>query len=153
MFKTIVSVSSHPRINDWLTRVESEMKVSLAQILGESVAESALFEAGIETSERMDTFITWLDKYQTQLICLTEQINWCARIDRSLGNSEHMRQCLQGIESVLNVLADCVLRDQPALRRKKLEHLVSRGRLEGSQNAIADNLCLPVSDYRARASA
>ena len=130
IFKTPVSVSAHPRINDWLTRVESEMKVSLAHILGESLAESARFAGtgdgdGIDGGgERMDAFIAWLDKYQTQLICLTAQINWCARIDRSLGHPEQMRQCLQAIESLLNVLADCVLRDQPSLRRKKLEHLI-----------------------------
>lgn len=36
-----------------------------------------------------------------------------------------LENVLAQVESTLNMLADSVLQEQPALRRKKLEHLVS----------------------------
>ena len=130
VFKTPVSVNENPRINEWLTKVESEMKISLAKLLAESITESAQFRAEIAD---VNSFTDWLDKYQTQLICLTAQIGWCHRIDDALKLIESsadsndlspLEKVLESIEKILNVLADSVLKDQPSLRRKKLEHMV-----------------------------
>ena len=130
VFKTPVSVTENPRINEWLAKVESEMKISLAKLLAESITESAQFRAEIAD---VNSFTGWLDKYQTQLICLTAQIGWCHRIDDALKLIESsadsndlspLEKVLESIEKILNVLADSVLKDQPSLRRKKLEHMV-----------------------------
>lgn len=43
------------------------------------------------------------------------------------GDMSPLRQVLVQVETTLTVLADSVLQEQPPLRRKKLEHLVSGG--------------------------
>lgn len=43
------------------------------------------------------------------------------------GDSSALQQVLVQVEATLTVLADSVLQEQPPLRRKKLEHLVSIG--------------------------
>lgn len=62
MFKTPVSITEHPKINEWLTLVEKEMRVTLAKLLAESVTEVEIF--GKATSIDPNTYITWIDKYQ-----------------------------------------------------------------------------------------
>lgn len=62
MFKTPVSITEHPKINEWLTLVEKEMRVTLAKLLAESVTEVEIF--GKATSIDPSTYITWIDKYQ-----------------------------------------------------------------------------------------
>lgn len=42
------------------------------------------------------------------------------------GDVGPLQQTLTQVEATLNVLADSVLQEQPLLRRKKLEHLVSK---------------------------
>ncbi len=129
-FKTPISVTENPRINEWLTKVENEMKVTLALLLSESIQDSAQFQYEINN---IDLFTNWLDKYQTQLVCLNAQIGWCKKIDQALKSIEDssnksdldpLRKVLTSVENILNVLADSVLKDQPMLRRKKLEHMV-----------------------------
>lgn len=62
MFKTPVSITEHPKINEWLTLVEKEMRVTLAKLLAEAVTEVEIF--GKATSIDPNTYITWIDKYQ-----------------------------------------------------------------------------------------
>lgn len=66
IFKTPVSITEHPKINEWLTLVEKEMRVTLAKLLAESVTEVEIF--GKATSIDPNTYITWIDKYQ---------VTWC----------------------------------------------------------------------------
>lgn len=106
------------------------MKVTLAILLAESLEESVQFQMEIKN---LELFNNWLDKFQTQLICLNAQVVWCRKVDSALkliessvqqNDLDALKKVLDSVESILNVLADSVLKDQPALRRKKLEHLV-----------------------------
>jgi dynein heavy chain 1, cytosolic len=125
-FKSPVSLANSPRINEWLSSLELEMKLSLAKLLAESKSQYSIeFASGIV--DNVDKYMCWLDAYPTQLICLTVQISWSEAVDKALGDaspSTKLTDTLKLIESTLNVLADSVLKDQPTLRRKKLEHLV-----------------------------
>lgn len=62
---------------------------------------------------------------------LSAQIAWSENVESALttiagGNDmTPMQGVLSNVEATLNVLADTVLMEQPPLRRKKLEHLVS----------------------------
>lgn len=66
---------------------------------------------------------------------LAAQILWSEDVEAALhaiSNSgdgstklQPLEKVLTQVESTLNMLADSVLQEQPALRRKKLEHLVS----------------------------
>lgn len=62
---------------------------------------------------------------------LSTQIAWSENIESALttiaggGDMSPMQGVLSNVEATLNVLADTVLMEQPPLRRRKLEHLVS----------------------------
>ncbi len=64
---------------------------------------------------------------------LASQIAWSENMDMALAQIEQKggkdlaptEKVLQIVESTLNVLADSVLHEQPPVRRRKLEHLVS----------------------------
>ena len=64
---------------------------------------------------------------------LAAQISWSENLERALQAVEQQKgttmepieQVLEIVKATLNVLADSVLHEQPPVRRKKLEHLVS----------------------------
>ncbi|KAK6191509.1 hypothetical protein SNE40_003176 [Patella caerulea] len=130
-FATPVSIAAHPKINDWLTLVEKEMRVTLAKLLASAVHDMAGFKAGkIEPAQ----YLEWVDKYQSQLIVLAAQILWSESSDAALStigaqtgtkDLAPMNAVLASVESTLNILADSVLLEQPAVRRKKLESLIT----------------------------
>ncbi|KAB0405288.1 hypothetical protein E2I00_000718, partial [Balaenoptera physalus] len=154
-FKTPVSITEHPKINEWLTLVEKEMRVTLAKLLAESVTEVEIF--GKATSIDPNTYITWIDKYQAQLVVLSAQIAWSENVETALsgigggGDTAPLHSVLSNVEVTLNVLADSVLMEQPPLRRRKLEHLnVSRGRpaqrVSEPKLLAAAGLCAPITE-------
>ncbi|XP_073783095.1 cytoplasmic dynein 1 heavy chain 1 isoform X2 [Danio rerio] len=129
LYKTAVSITEHPKINEWLTLVEREMRVTLAKLLAESVTEVGGFNKG--TGIDLTTYISWIDRYQAQLVVLSTQIDWSENVESALstiaggGNMAPLQAVLQNVEATLNLLADTVLMEQPPLRRKKLEHLIT----------------------------
>ena len=62
---------------------------------------------------------------------LAAQISWSENMDHALhtlstgGDKNAVENVLQIVKNTLNVLADSVLYEQPPVRRKKLESLVS----------------------------
>lgn len=62
LYKTPVSITEHPKINEWLTMVEKEMRVTLAKLLAESVTEVTSFNKG--NAVDLNQYITWIDRYQ-----------------------------------------------------------------------------------------
>ncbi|UYV74438.1 DYNC1H1 [Cordylochernes scorpioides] len=144
IFVNPVSITQHPKINEWLTLVEREMRVTLARLLASAVADMGAFKEGPINS---DDYIAWVDKYQqlmcapqAQIVVLAAQISWSEEVESALqtmaskGSSEDygpLESVLGNVEQTLNVLADSVLHEQPPLRRKKLEHLCdTRGCLQ-----------------------
>ncbi|XP_049595492.1 cytoplasmic dynein 1 heavy chain 1 [Syngnathus scovelli] len=129
VYKTPVSITEHPKINEWLTLVEKEMRVTLAKLLAESVTEVTGFNKG--SAVDLSQYITWIDRYQAQLVVLSTQIAWSENIESALttvsggGDMSPMQGVLSNVEATLNVLADTVLMEQPPLRRRKLEHLIT----------------------------
>uniref|UniRef100_A0AAQ4PH56 Cytoplasmic dynein 1 heavy chain 1 n=1 Tax=Gasterosteus aculeatus aculeatus TaxID=481459 RepID=A0AAQ4PH56_GASAC len=129
LYKTPVSITDHPKINEWLTLVEKEMRVTLAKLLAESVTEVTSFNKG--TAIDLSQYIKWIDSYQAQLVVLSTQIAWSENIEFALtsisggGDIELMQVVLSNVQATLNVLADTVLMEQPPLRRRKLEHLIT----------------------------
>ena len=130
MYKNPVSILSNPKINQWLSLVEKEMRLNLATLLAQSVEEIAQFD-----SENIDPgqYLQWVDRYQAQLVVLSSQIAWSTGVEaalQTLGNQAPpydmtpLQSTLKIVESTLNVLADSVLQEQPPVRRRKLEHLV-----------------------------
>ena len=130
MYKTPVSIADNPKINQWLSMVEKEMRLNLAMLLAQAVDGIAKFSTGnIQT----DKYLEWVDSYQAQLVVLASQITWSTGVENALQvlqakssptDFTPLQDVLKMIEATLNVLADCVLHEQPPVRRKKLEHLV-----------------------------
>uniref|UniRef100_A0A8C3AR66 Cytoplasmic dynein 1 heavy chain 1 n=1 Tax=Cyclopterus lumpus TaxID=8103 RepID=A0A8C3AR66_CYCLU len=129
LYKTPVSITDHPKINEWLTLVEKEMRVTLAKLLAESVTEVTSFNKG--TAVDLSQYINWIDSYQAQLVVLSTQIAWSENVEFALttissgGDMNLMQGVLSNVQATLNVLADTVLMEQPTLRRRKLEHLIT----------------------------
>lgn len=73
---------------------------------------------------------------QAQLVVLSAQIAWSENVESALngggGDNSPLQSVLANVEVTLNVLADSVLMEQPPLRRRKLEHLVSKNFLSSS---------------------
>ena len=60
-FITPVSIAAHPKINEWLTLVEKEMRVTLAKLLAMAVQEVAVFKSGKIDAQQ---YVEWIDRYQ-----------------------------------------------------------------------------------------
>lgn len=134
VFKTPVSIADNPKINQWLSLVEKEMRLNLATLLARAVDNISKFnKKAIDSSE----YLEWVDRYQAQLVVLASQIAWSSSMEAALQNLQNqsaasvdfapLQDVLKVVEGTLNVLADSVLQEQPPVRRKKLEHLVSQG--------------------------
>jgi len=131
VFHKPVSITEHPKINEWLTLVEKEMRNTLARLLAQSVQDCAMF---LQDKIDTNTFNGWLDSYQSQLIVLSLQILWSEKCDASLSkvaaspaaaDFSPLQSLLDSVQNMLSVLAESVLHEQPPVRRMKLEHLVS----------------------------
>ena len=54
-----MSIAENPKINEWLTLVEKEMRVSLARLLAQAVTEVKKFlEPGADIDSQ--SFMTWV---------------------------------------------------------------------------------------------
>ena len=135
------------KINEWLTLTEQEMRLTLARLLAVAVAEIAQFRS---TSIEQESFMGWVDKFQAQLIVLAAQISWSESLERALQTLEQKGDKVEGnpiegvlevVQCTLNVLADSVLHEQPPVRRRKLEHLVSFLKLIFTLFFIAPEFC------------
>lgn len=133
MYKNPVSIVDNPKINQWLTLVEKEMRLNLANLLAQAVDNIGQFN---KTQIESNAYLEWVDRYQAQLVVLVSQIAWSSAVDAALQTMQSqppsgspdltpMQNVLKTVEGTLNVLADSVLQEQSAVRRKKLEHLVS----------------------------
>lgn len=130
IFKTPVNIAKNPKINQWLSLVEKEMRMNLATLLAQAVDGISKFNTEtIDSSQYME----WVDQYQAQLVVLASQISWSSAVEEALLALQNqsgpqdfapLQSVLKIVQCTLTVLADSVLQEQPPVRRKKLEHLV-----------------------------
>ena len=81
-FITPVSIKENPKINDWLTMIEKEMRVTLAKLLAQAVKGMQAMKSS-KTMEK-EPFIKWIDQYQAQLVVLAAQISWSEAVEAAL---------------------------------------------------------------------
>lgn len=106
------------------------MRFTLAKMLAKAVATIAPFREG---NIDQAAFMCWCDDYQTQIVGLAAQISWSEDVEQALQaiqnngnrNLAPLQKVLDSVQRTLGVLADSVLQEQPPLRRKKLEHLIT----------------------------
>jgi len=73
VFKRPVSLKEHPKVNEWLTCVESEMRTTLATLLAEAVTGVQQFN-----SESIDgqQYMKWVDGFQVRrVLCSIQMLN------------------------------------------------------------------------------
>ena len=123
-FATSIVLKDYAKINDWLTKLESEMKVSLAVLLAQAFAD---LQAFYNDSAALDAtrFLVWIDRYPAQLVVLAVQIGWTNLVEGALESGKSMDGPLSVVIRGLEVLADTVLTDLAPIQRRKCEHLIT----------------------------
>jgi dynein heavy chain 1 len=119
-----ISFARNPKINDWLSALEYEMKNALAVLTAESIQEfSTLFNATFDRSQ----FLSFLDRYPAQVILLATQVVWTRSVEDVLSKSSDktLTSVHDQLEHVLQALAETVLLDLEVIQRKKCEHLIT----------------------------
>ena len=123
-FKRSVSIKEFPRINEWLTKVENEMKFTLATLFQESLIERTTID-----SNDAPSLLNWIDKYPCQLVVICSQTIWTQRTEKAISlldsEADALSNYLKEIETILNTFADRVLMDLPNNTRKKYEYLIT----------------------------
>ncbi|KAI7899864.1 dynein heavy chain [Cokeromyces recurvatus] len=151
-FKTPVSIKDNPKINDWLTILEKEMRVSLALLLKDAVMELDTIYNADEMNA--DDFMVWIERYPTQLVVLAAQIIWTQSVDKALtvmsessviGDQAPLSQSVSLIERNLNILADAVLLDLQIIKRRKCEHLITElvHQRDVTRHLLVNNIASP----------
>ncbi|KAL8276643.1 hypothetical protein RQP46_010992 [Phenoliferia psychrophenolica] len=123
-FTTPVILKDYPKINEWLTKLESEMKVSLAQLLARAYQDLELFYNAPEVLDN-ERFLAWIDRYPAQLVVLAVQVGWTNLVDTALDARRPLEGPLSVVLRGLDVLADTVLTELAPIQRRKCEHLIT----------------------------
>jgi dynein heavy chain 1 len=123
-FMTPILLKEFPKINDWLAKIESEMRLSLSQLLCDAVTELQTFYG---TGEKLsiDAFKTWMEKYPAQLVTLAIQVAWTASVESAFESSESLDGPLDTVLQGLDLLADVVLTELAPVTRRKCEHVIT----------------------------
>jgi dynein heavy chain 1 len=124
MFRSSIALKDYPRINDWLAKVESEMRLSLAYLLSKAVAElKAVFNPNAG-EDALNGLLGWISSYPAQLVVLAVQTAWTDLVEHAIPANK-LPDILALVIRNLDMLADNVLRDIPVLERRKCEHLIT----------------------------
>ncbi|EPQ28904.1 uncharacterized protein PFL1_03705 [Pseudozyma flocculosa PF-1] len=123
-FRSPIVLKDHAKINDWLAKVESEMRISLAELLSEAAADLEAFYTDAETLT-VERFLAWIEQYPAQLVVLAVQAQWTALVDDGLESGTGLDGPLAIVRRGLDLLADTVLTDVGPLQRRKCEHLIT----------------------------
>ncbi|KAG1841306.1 dynein heavy chain and region D6 of dynein motor-domain-containing protein [Suillus subalutaceus] len=123
-FSEPVLLKDFPKINDWLTKLESMMRLSLADLLCDAVTELQSFY-GTGSPLEMDQLMTWMEKYPAQLVTLAVQVAWTTAVDATLESGELPEPPLETVSQALDLLADIVLQELSPVTRRKCEHLIT----------------------------
>lgn len=124
MFSEPIQLKDYPKINDWLARLESMMRLSLADLLCDAVAELQSFY-GTGSPLDQDQLMFWMEKYPAQLVTLAVQVAWTTSVESALDSGRLPEGPLDIIGQALDLLADIVLQELKAVTRRKCEHLIT----------------------------
>ncbi|GAA5850789.1 hypothetical protein JCM8547_009091 [Rhodosporidiobolus lusitaniae] len=123
-FSTQIVLAEYPKINDWLAKLESEMKISLAQLLARAYSDLQAFYEDPAGLDR-DRFLAWIEAYPAQLVVVAVQVGWTSLVEGALGTGKSLDGPLSVVLRGLDVLADTVLGDLAPTQRRKCEHLIT----------------------------
>lgn len=122
-FTEPILLKDYPKINDWLARIETMMRLSLAHLLVEAVSELQKFYG--KGPLQADQFMQWMEQYPSQLVTLAIQVGWTGSVETSLESMKMPEGPLDVILQALDLLADIVLQELKPVTRRKCEHLIT----------------------------
>ncbi|PNS18432.1 Dynein heavy chain, cytoplasmic [Sphaceloma murrayae] len=124
MLKNAISLAKTPRVNEWLTLLETSMKETIADSLTKAVSDFQDIAGGDEMEEgALQAFIT---SYPAQVVVLAAQIWWTQCVQTALDQGgAQLQYWFDRQVQALQLLAAAVLGDLDALQRKKCEHLIT----------------------------
>ena len=124
LLKKQISLVKNPKINDWLTALESNMKSTLAELLDEALRS---FQTLVEAHDLdVETFANYITNFPAQIVVLATQVSWTASINAILtSGGDNLRALHDFTIRLLELLASIVLGDLEFLMRKKCEHLIT----------------------------
>jgi len=119
-----ISFARNPKINDWLSVLEHEMKQSLAALTSQSIQD---FTSIFSTEFDRDSFLPFLDRFPAQVVLLSTQVVWTRSVEEILSRQSHqsLTNLQDRIEHILKGLAETVLLHLETIQRKKCEHLIT----------------------------
>jgi dynein heavy chain 1, cytosolic len=123
-FSQPILLKEYPKINDWLAKLESMMRVSLADLLSEAVTELQAFY-GTESKLTTDQLMPWMEKFPAQLVTLAVQVAWTGSVEHCLEVGKAPNGPLDTVLQALDLLADIVLQELSPVTRRKCEHLIT----------------------------
>jgi len=131
-FLNKVSISGDIEVNAWLANAEEAMRVSLSANTEESL-KSAMAPSTGNVSE--DSLFNWIDSCSSQVAVVALQVMACQKIEADIARAGgSFESSSEYFKSLLKMLADSVLQDLTAIRRKKIEHFI--GELVHQQNVV-----------------
>ncbi|KAL3100114.1 hypothetical protein niasHS_000725 [Heterodera schachtii] len=119
--KCPVDLEQLPKI-EWLRELEREMQSTLATLLGESLLSFSKLD--IENIQHEDLMV-WMDLYPDQIIGICVDVWWSKAVESCLSKHGCAENVQQTVEKWLSMLCKSVLRDQTAIRRKKISNLIT----------------------------
>ncbi|KAJ6043663.1 uncharacterized protein N7446_001860 [Penicillium canescens] len=122
--KKEVNLVKTPRINDWLSALENNMKLTLAELLAEAVEQfDTLYNA---TEVDRTAFSDFLANYPAQIVVLASQVVWTNSVQKALEEGGANLPALYDAEvRILELLAATVLGELDTITRKKCEHMIT----------------------------
>jgi dynein heavy chain 1 len=121
MFINVLPLETDKSLSQWLSKVEQETAVSLANYLEASFCQLR----DLLLSELVGRcFFAWIEKFPAQILLLSLQITWTLNVEKGITTATLSTVC-KGLEYLLSLLADSVLDEQPFLRRRKTELLIT----------------------------
>ncbi|OLY80070.1 Cytoplasmic dynein 1 heavy chain 1 [Smittium mucronatum] len=127
LFRREIDISKAPKINEWLSSIEAEMKNTLADMLFDSInSYECLLPSDLTIDS--DSLFNWIENYPAQLVVLASQIRWTSLIDSVLTQKDRqlsLSNVLASVEVSLQFLADTVLKNLSFITRKKTECLIT----------------------------
>ncbi|SJL06320.1 related to Cytoplasmic dynein 1 heavy chain 1 [Armillaria ostoyae] len=124
MFTEPILLADYPKINDWLARIETMMRLSLANLLTDAVVELQTFY-GSGSKLYMEPLMAWMEKYPAQLVTLAVQVAWTSSVEDALESGAAPDASLDTVHQALDLLADIVLQELSPVTRRKCEHLIT----------------------------
>ncbi|CAH7685017.1 dynein heavy chain, N-terminal region 1-domain-containing protein [Phakopsora pachyrhizi] len=123
-FSTPIVLKDYPKINDWLTKVESQMQISLAELLCNASEGLETFYTEKDILNK-NKFLEWIDTFPAQLVVLAVQVIWTKTVEQALRSCTSLEGPLQIVLRTLDVLALVVLGELQPVMRRKCEHVIT----------------------------